>query len=277
MKRIYILIILICSFFMLSAQDKEFFEGELLYRTFENHSEVVLKFSKGVAYNGARNTRIIIKDANIHRIDESLHIHTLLLPTRNKAIIYSDLLKKGLEFSYDDFTSTYLATFSPQKSNQDSHIENTMILTRDKRRVLNELCDIYKGQYNVGDSDNKINSDIDVWVIPKYKVFKSYWATINGLHMPGIVAKYTYNQKGHVFLLGTLASYVASELKQITPREVSPSEIVVPNDCYIKTSASSNDLLDFHEQTTNYLKKHNMYPTQKNNDIIYKINENWDF
>src|SRR5574344_1425733 len=68
----------------LNAQDKQGFEGEIVYRNFENHSATVRKLSGGVASNGARSVKVIIRGENMHLYDESMHIHTLFLRKENK-------------------------------------------------------------------------------------------------------------------------------------------------------------------------------------------------
>ena len=115
-KSIIILSLLMCMCMCVQsgyAQEDNYFEGEIAYRNFENHNKLVLKLSKGMAYNGARDVKILMKGANMHIIDESLHMHTLLLPEENKAVIYNDLLKRGQEFPFNAYVNTYLSALSP--------------------------------------------------------------------------------------------------------------------------------------------------------------------
>lgn len=72
-----------------------YFEGMLLYRNYEFHSPVIRKFSFGNAYNGERSVKVVMKGNKIHIVDESLHMHTIILPDANIGYIYSDVAKQG--------------------------------------------------------------------------------------------------------------------------------------------------------------------------------------
>ena len=114
-----------------SAQNK-YFEGELVYNNFENHSKIVLKLSKGMAYNGKRTVRVLMKGSVVHIIDEVLHFHTLLVPEENKAIIFNDFLKRGQQFPYNEYVKTYLSQYSISKDK----VKGTFTKTGETEQVL---------------------------------------------------------------------------------------------------------------------------------------------
>lgn len=286
MKNVFIILISLLSIsFIVNAQDSSMFEGELVYTNFENHSKIVRKLSSGMAYNGVRNIRVIIKNnADIHMIDETLHMHTLLLASRNKAIIYNDLIKEGQEFSYSAYVSTYLDVFAPDASSSDYHVEYNLGKTGETKEHLEKKCVVYKGQYIKGvyateyTPYTEVRTDLEIWAIAgDYSVYKSYWHTINGLQIPGYVAKYTYNQNGSLPLFGKLSSYVASELKEMNARKVTDEEMSVPEGYKIKVSNSPFKVLKLYKRSTKYLKKNNMYPSQKDSEVTYQIDDKWDF
>lgn len=73
MKKLTALFIFLLTALLGSAQNK-YFEGELVYNNFENHSKIVLKLSKGMAYNGKRTVRVLMKGSVVHVADRDLHL-----------------------------------------------------------------------------------------------------------------------------------------------------------------------------------------------------------
>lgn len=60
MKKLVALFTFLLTALLGSAQNT-YFEGELVYNNFENHSKIVLNLSKGMAYNGKRTVRVLLK------------------------------------------------------------------------------------------------------------------------------------------------------------------------------------------------------------------------
>ena len=273
------LIAVLVAFTMIgNAQNGDFFEGDMLYRNFENHNKAVMNLSKGMAYNGARTVRIIMKGYNIHIIDEVLHIHILLLPDENKAIIYNDLLKKGQEFPFWLYVNTYIAVFSPEARVIAHNItlpapKYTIASTGEKKEYMGQTCDIYKGQVIVSHGA----TDVELWVSSKHSIYKSYWYFLNGIQVPGIVLKWTYDQKADIPLIGKLASFVASEVKEINERIVANDEMQVPSDIKIVVSESPFKVVSLYKETVKYLTKNKMFPNQQETEVTFRIEEDWDF
>ena len=279
MKRILLTVLTLCVVLFMNAQEKKSFEGEMTYRNFENHNNLVRKFSKGMAYNGARDMKIIIKGYNIHIIDETMHMHTLLLPNENKAIIYNDLLKRGQQFPFSEYVDSYLSAFSPN-TRQVSTVtipapEYTIVDTGQKKEYKGEECRIFKGQ--VIANKGGTTTDVELWVSDKYSIFKCYWYFLNGIQVPGVVMKWTYDLKGKVPMMGKMSSYVASEAKDVIEREVSADEMQVPKGYKIVVSKSPFKVLGLYGDTKKYLKKNKMYPGDEDTEVTYQIDDEWDF
>lgn len=278
--RIVFFVTLLFSIFVLpiSAQSENFFEGEIMYRNFENHNKLVIKFSKGMAYNGARNVKVIMKGYNIHIIDESLHMHTLLLPNEDKAIIFNDLLKRGQQFPFSEYVNNYLTSLSPENRTVSGVIissTSTIKDTGETKEYKGQICNIYRGQ--VISNNGSATSDVELWVTSKYDIYKCYWYFLNGIHVPGIVLKWTYDTKGKVPLFGQMSSYVASEIKAINERDVAEEEMQVPSGYDIVVSKSPFKVLGLYKDMKKYLMKNKMYPTQLESEVTYKIDDEWDF
>lgn len=256
------------------------FEGEIKYRNFENHSKNVRKFSKGMAYNGARNVRVLIKGNRVNILDESLHLNTLILPDEDCVIIYNDLLKKGLKCSYTSYTRQYMSQYGPN-CYLASQTKNYNIKNNGQTKTINgEECIGYSGILETfvnGGSPTKVV--IETWCSTKYKINPSYWYYLYGLEVPGIAVKWTINSQGKVPLFGTMSSFIASEVTEIIPRQVDDSEMQIPTNYELKETNSPFKMLKIYSETKKYLKKNKMYPADadEDTDVTYSIEEEWDF
>lgn len=98
----------------ISAQEPQnsAFEGELHFLTMENYDKKVIKFSLGMAYNGARDIKYIIKGNKVLYKDESTKMHILLDPDNDCIILYSTYINKGMKFQYDNYAGAYMSSFS---------------------------------------------------------------------------------------------------------------------------------------------------------------------
>lgn len=264
----------------LTAFSQTLFEGEINYRNFENHSKAVRKFSKGMAYNGARNVKVVIKGKKMHIIDESIHLNTLLLPDENCVIIYNDLLKRGLKCSYSNYTQTYMAAYGPKSNTPGQIKEYTIKPSGEIGTFLGEECEKYKGTVTTSTSSSSpVVTNVEVWCSTKYKVDPVYCCYLNGVEVPGVAMKWTTDQHGKVPLFGSMDSFVASEVKSITSRNVEDSEMRIPSEYELKETDSSFKMLGIYGDTKKYLKKNKLYPADADNatEVTYQIEEEWDF
>lgn len=56
------------------------------------------------------------------------------------------------------------------------------------------------------------------------------------------------------------------------------SEFAIPADIKVSASESPFEVVKLYKDNSVYLGKNNMYPTQTQQDVVYKIeDENWDF
>lgn len=265
----------------ITAFAQELFEGEINYRNFENHSKATRKLSKGIAYNGARDIKVIIKGYKMRIIDETMHLNTLLLPDEGYVIIYNDLLKRGLQCSYSDYTTTYMSGLGPKPTIAGQSKEYKVDITGEARTLHGHVCGNYKGAITTrADAALSPNvTNVDVWYSTKYKVNPVYNFFLGGLESPGIAMRWTTESHGKVPLFGSIDSFVATEVKSIILREVDESEMQVPSGYELKETDSPFKMLGLLGDTKKYLKKNKMYPTDADvdTDVTYRIDEEWDF
>lgn len=268
MKKLFTTFLFLLAALASSAQEN-YFEGELVYDNFENHSKMVLKLSKGMAYNGKRTVRVLMKGSTIHFIDDVLHFHTLLIPSENKAIIFSDFLKRGQQFPYEDYVKTYLSQYSISKGS----VKGTFEKTGQTETILDRSCNVMKGKV----AASSVKTDLEAWVTHDYKVYDSYRAFTYGMEVDGIAMKWAYKTVGKIPLLGEARSYVQSELVEMKAREVSAEELSVPEGYKIVESKSPFKVVGLYSDTKKYMKAQGIYPDDIEKEVTYKTEDEWSF
>ena len=254
------------------------FEGELHYRSMENHDNNIIKFSSDMAYNGARNTSYTIKGNKTLFKDDCTQMSLLLDPENNNVTLYSDLIKKGMQFDYKSYAAAYLGSFTKEGP---SFMGHGMPPTLYRFEPTGENIDFmnYSTEYLKGRIENKTAStSFDLYRTLSFNMPKTmYAAQMYGIELDGLIVKITWEQVNNVPTLGEFKSYVYTELKEIVERPVDDSELAIPKDIKIDKSESPFKVVSLYKDNAKYLEEHNMYPTQVNKDVIYKIDETWDF
>lgn len=272
------LITIMTCLISISCWAQKAFEGTLEYRTMENHDKQVIKHSSDMAYNGARNITYLIKGNKTLCKDECTHMYTLLDPDKQIVILYSDLLKKGLKFDYTAYTSSYLASFTKNGPSFMGHGIPPTLYRFEKTGQNIPFMD-FTAQYIKGRIENKTSgTSFDLYQTTTFTIPPSmYAAQMYGIEPEGLIVKITWEQVNNVPLLGEFKSYVYTELKQLKERPVEDSEFIIPKDIKIDSSESPFKVVKLYKKNAEYLKKKQMYPTQVNTEVTYKIDETWDF
>lgn len=295
-----------------SNADKRVFEGELQYRSEENYNEMVVNTSFGMSYNGARNTRYIIKGDKLLYIDECTHVHTLI--DGNGATIYSDLINKGIHFDqFSEYAQCMLNTYSKDGISYLG-VKVTPTLYRFENEgtatLMDRTADYVKGRIE----NASASTDFDIYAFSSFIMPKAYTAMVmRGIETDGIIGKTVWKVtniignamngvsdkiKRSVYkkmskIAGTnvapstdVKGYCMIKLTDIKERVVDDTEFSIPSgikisygseDSLRKRAASMTLLTDFYKENHAYLLKHNMYPTQVNREVVFSIDEEWDF
>ena len=265
-----------------SAQETQglTFEGELHFRTMENHDENAVKFSFGMSYNGARDIKYIIKGNKVLYKDESTNMYTILDPDKDSIILFSTYIKKGMKFNYSHYIGSYLSAFSADgQCTKELGYINLPSCYRFNIIDDNYKYKDYTAQYIEGRIENQsAGTSIDIINMPNIKIPRAmYHIQLYGISIDGLIAKLTYEQINNVPHVGELKTYVSSELKEMISRNVDDSEFNIPSEISIDISESPFEVVELYKQNDKYLKKNKLYPTQINKNVIYEINEEWDF
>lgn len=274
------------------------FEGELHYRSVENHDKFVVEASCGLAYNGARNVTYIIKGNKMLLIDECTHMRTLIDVDKNEVILYSDLINKGMQFNYESYAKSYLGSFAEEGPTHG--YRPSLYRFEDEGQVTHngKPLDYIKGRIEnkTASTDFEFYTDRNIAMPVFFSKTFTYGIGIRGLitrmkyvqnnqiniNLGGVgklIATKTISQLtgGDITEIKEAKSFVLSELKEVRERLVDDAELTVPAGVKISKSKSPFKVLDIYKQNHAYLVQNNMYPTQLNKDVLYAIDEEWDY
>ncbi len=257
-----------------ARQGTRFFEGSLLYRSYEHHSAVVKKFSQGRAYNGERTVRVTLKGNSAHIIDESMHLHTIVNANSNTVFVYSDLTNEGISAGMD-FIHSYLSMQDPDYSTPEMPKSSTLAIDKQQATYKGDICSILKGNVSIGDNGG---TDAELWYSNNLLANKAYKYLLYGLPTKGIVRRGIYNNAVRIPLLGKAQTITALELVAIKEFRVPDSEMKPPSTIRLKRMEKSSQLTNLYKSNTKELKKQKIYPKiSKGKEIKYQLNKQWDF
>lgn len=275
MKKLLFSVLLLMGYTVGAMAQGNFFEGTIKYRTYESHSKVVLKFSAGQAYNGARNTKTVLKGTKAISYDESLNMYTIFDPERSKITAVFNEIQEAMEFDFDKYTSTYSAYSSARATYTTEPTDETVeLLGHTCRKHLITL----KPKPINGVQANTVTK-IECWITDDYDIYKNYWyAFLYGLELPGITLKYTVDSKGSVPIFGKMSSYVASKVVSIEEGNVSDDLFKVPDGYKLSISESPFKYLKLIKKNIKALKAAKKYPTMAvDESVTFNVDEEWDF
>ena len=249
------------------------FEGALLYRNYEYHNNLVRKFSYGMAYNGERTVKIIIKGDLIHIVDMTMHVHNVI-SSNDKVYVYSDITRSGI-VTDTQYLRQYMSSLDPDYKTSDMEKTSTLNTTAEKITYKGDICNVYKGALKIGDA---AETDVEMWYSDNYKVTTNQKYLFYGLNPAGIVRKGIYSQNGHVPLLGKMHSTIATELIALTEYQVPIDDINPPQNIRFEKFIKPSQLTAFYKENLKQLKNQNLFPAKlKSKETQYLIRDQWDF
>lgn len=267
------------------AQETKSFEGEILFETFENYSDYILRMSNSIYFNGVHKMRLIVKGDKMHLIDETTKCHAIADNSVPSYVHFCELTKTGMDYGKNIDAMRVLT--SDKEINCGGALapltNYTFAKTDTEKNILNKKCFLYAGNINreMGGIEQKYEVKSYVSDIPAPNGYK--W-NLYGLETPGIALKYSYKYDGgHVSVMnvGELSIYVEADVTEIIPREVNDNEFDIPADYKISKGAKNAfALMKYMSSVKKQLVKLGIKGednAQKTTGVHYKTNDEWDF
>lgn len=252
------------------------FEGMLMYRTDEFHNAATRKISNGTNYIGSRQINIYLKGNRIHIEDLSTHLHTVIIPEKEKVYLYSDLTEEGLEMPISVYAIYCHSLDINYKGTANVPISKVgSIEALDETLYCDEANSVY--QATIKSNDNGLvrcvfSVDKDMRMPSAYRWF------FYGYNPEAVVSKYLISFTSELPLFfGQAKSLVSGHLTNVVSREVDETEILPPNNIAFKICNDGN-IWGFQKTNNKYLKKQKLSPpTIKEKEMRARINQEWTF
>lgn len=259
------------------------FEGEIVYETYENYSEYVLKMPNSIYFNGVHKVRLIVKGGKLHVIDETTGCHSVSDDDNKTFVHYCDHTKKGIDYSKNIESQLTLKPGDITYNNFTSRVKSNTFAKKEKTiTILEHECTLYEGRM-VRDMSMEQTYDIKAYVSSDIPASSGYNYSISGLNIPNIALKWILKYDGgHVgFGVGELSFYIEADVIEIKPRTVNDDEFSVPNDYKIsKSSSNPMSLMNYYKGVKKALVKLGIKGgdiKQKTSGVHYKTDGEWDF
>ena len=243
-----------------------------------------------ILYNPNKNTEFIIKGDKVLMKDESMQYNVLLDPAQDLIVYYSELTNKGMSASYakhaaqlgtyskkgvyNDYFHEYVAPevyrFEPSGNNLHYKDKELPIIDGRIETVLG---------WKDGEEMGSIVTTFELAEDTCYRLPRAYFVIFcYGLEQERLLVKYTWEQIIDFIMMGKLKAYACTELKEAIERPVSDDEFALPEGLKLEKERLQGTTLGvFWSNHCLYLKKHKIHPKQVNKNVIYDINEEWDF
>ena len=285
MKKITSIISLLLIALCINAQGiPQTFEGEVVYETYENYSDYMLKMANSRVFNGVHKIRMIVKGDKIHIIDETTGCHTMADAYNNQFVHYCDHTKSGLDYSADFESQLVLLPSDITYSNFTAKLNsNTIRITGDTTNILGHKCAVYQGEIE-RDMSMIQKYNIKAHVATDLPISNGYRYSLQGLDVPGMPLKWVFKYDGgHVGMgVGELSYYIETDITEIIPRQVEDDEFEIPADYKIQKYNGKNpmSLMKYYSSIKKNLIKLGIKGgdnSEKTTGVHYKTNDEWDF
>lgn len=259
------------------------FEGEIVYETYENYSEYILKMPNSICFNGVHKIRLIVKGGKMHVIDETTSCHTISDDNNKVFTHYCDHTKKGMDYSKNIESQLMLKPSDITYNNFTSRVKSNTFAKKEKTTtILDHECALYEGRM-VRDMSMEQTYDIKAYVSSDIPAPTGYNYNLYGLDIPNIALKWILKYDGgHVgYGVGELSYYIEADVIEINPRAVNDDEFVVPSNYKIsKSSSNPFSLMKYYKGVKKALVELGIKgedQSQKTTGVHYKTNGKWDF
>lgn len=284
MKQFLFLILCVISFNISSAQTESIqeeikaFEGEITAITFNNIDKNTQTFSSGVGYNGSTQLQIFAKGNKVLVKNLSLLYCILYDPDNNITTYYCEGLGKGISVDYSELWNVF-ATFTTK----ERKFMGVTIPSYSICESPSSIGDIdafgFKSEFTKLRLENQhAGVDMEFGIIKSISISPALNLTlINGADIDGLPIKYRWTIDLRAGILGQMKGYSGFEVTELNATTIDGSIFEVPENITIEKKEVS-DLHGFLMSVGKYLKKNNLFPVQRGEEVTYELDESeWDY
>jgi hypothetical protein len=260
------------------------FEGEIVYETYENYSDYLLKMANSIWFNGVHKMRMIMKGDKMHVIDETTGVHLIGDCSKKSLIHFFESTKTGIDFSNNIESQLVLVNRDINYSHTVGKLKEYTYADQNKKsELLGQQATLWEGRIvrEMGGMDQTY--DIKTLTADNIKAPAVFPYNLFGLEVKNLPLKWIYKYDGgHVgFGVGELSIYFEADVVEIKAREVSDDEFTVPAGYKITTkSMNAFSLMKYYSGVRKQMEKMGIKGadnSQKTTGVHYKTEGEWGF
>lgn len=259
------------------------FEGEIVYETYENYSDYILKMPNSIYFDGVHKVRLIVKGGKLHMIDETTGCHSVSDDINQTFVHYCDYTKTGMDYSKNIESQLFLKSGDITYNGFTAKLKsNTFVKTDKSVDILEHTCSLYEGSI-LRDMSLDQTYNIKAYVASDLIAPSGYAYHLFGLDIPGIAMKWILKYDGgHVGMgVGELSFYIEADVVEVKPREVKDEEFLIPEGYKIsRSSANPFSLIKYYKKVRKELEKRGIKggdSSEKTTGVHFKTSGEWDF
>lgn len=240
MKKFFSLLLGALCLSAVELKAQEPFEGELVYETYENYSDYILKMANSIYFNGVHKMRLIVKGDKVHVIDETTGAHVQTDAAAKTFMHYFTPTKTGIDMTSNVESQLVLINRDINYSKTVGKLkEYTFAPTGRKVEILGHQCVVNEGRILrvMGGMDQTY--DAKAYTAEDLVAPSGLYFALMGLELKNVPLKWLWKYDGgHVgFGVGELSMYQECDVVEIIPREVKDEEFALPTDYSITKKA----------------------------------------
>lgn len=284
MKQILFLILCVISFNISSAQTESIqeeikaFEGEITAINFSNIDKKTQTLSSGIGYNGSTQLQIFAKGNKLLIKNLSLLYCILHDPDNDITTYYCESIGKGVSLSYLEYWNCH-AALSTKKREYKGFTIPSYTICGNPTSIVGLKAFGYNSEFTKLRLENQgIGLDLEIEIINSIHISPALNLTlINGADIDGLPIKFRGTSDLRAGMLGQMKSYYGIEVTELNATTIDSSIFEIPENITIEKKEVS-DLYGFLKSVGKYLKKNNLFPDQRGEEVTYELDESeWDY
>lgn len=251
-----------------AGRSQELFEGTLKARSYEYHSNFIVKKTKGMMQNGSRDAEMYVKGNKVSSWDKLVNVQTIY-----------DLEGGVLYFIFHEIRKAVSFPLTAFAGQVNSDVALKPEPTDETKTIHGLTCRKYTAERKTEKNGMKTDIRSDVWLCEELRVSEDlapYVSANTGLPMVGM--KYIVDSNSIMPMIN-ISTYNAFDIKEIDRSPVPDEKFAVPQDYKTVSASGFTDkaLLAVYSENEKALKKNKKLSTKEEDVIKFDIDEEWDF
>ena len=254
----------ICLMASIGCYAQSYFEGTLKARSYEEHSNIMIKSARGTLCNGARDAALHVKGQKLLVEDHLTNINTLYTVDNDEMYLIFHNVKKAVKLSCSNFQK------SLDQTNREPAKPTQVVKT-----LTGKPCRLYtwSNQNKVGTVNTILSTE--TYVCEELPIDPALAPIASNTKQPYLFMKYVVKTDIKA-PIASYHSYTAFEVKEVIPTTLDEALFTVPAGYEIVDGVDRKAMLKVYDDNLKVMKKAKK-DKEKPVEIKFDINEEWDF